>query len=83
VRGPGNSLDRNYHYSIENDLNSTAERTSNTSMGFVNFFESNYTIWMGSRVRSMNLWLYWAHKRHMSHIGLTDTSSVAREDYIR
>jgi hypothetical protein len=26
VAGPGNSLDRNYHYSIENDLNFIAQR---------------------------------------------------------
>jgi hypothetical protein len=83
VGGPGNSLDRNYHYSTENYLNFIAERTSNTSMGFVNLFESNDKIWMGGRVRSMNLWLYRALMRHdMSHIGLTDTSSIAREDYI-
>jgi hypothetical protein len=28
VRGPGNSLDRNHHYSIEDDLNYIAKRTS-------------------------------------------------------
>jgi hypothetical protein len=33
VGGPGNSLERNYHYSIENDLNFIAE-------GFVSLFES-------------------------------------------
>jgi hypothetical protein len=32
--GSGNSLERNYHDSIENDLNFIAERTSNTSVGF-------------------------------------------------
>jgi hypothetical protein len=41
VGEPGSSLDRNYHYSIENDLDFIAERTSNTTVGFVNLFESN------------------------------------------
>jgi hypothetical protein len=83
VGGPGNSLGRNYHYSIENDLNFIAERTSNTSVGIVNFVDSNEKMWKGRRVRTMNLWLYRALMRHdMSHIGLTDTSSIAREGYI-
>jgi hypothetical protein len=34
VGGPEYSLERNYHDSIENDLNFIAERTSNTSVGF-------------------------------------------------
>jgi hypothetical protein len=73
--GPRNSLDRNYHYSMENYLNFIAERTSNTSVGFVNLFESNDRITMGGRVRSMNLWLYRALMRHdMSHTGLIDVS---------
>jgi hypothetical protein len=39
VGGPGNSLERNYHYSFENGLGFNAERTSNTNGGFVNIFE--------------------------------------------
>jgi hypothetical protein len=81
VGGPGNNLDRNYHYSIQNDLNFIAESISNTSVGSVNLFESNDKICMGGGVRSMNLWLYQALMKHdMSHTGLTDTSSIARED---
>jgi hypothetical protein len=83
VGGPGKRLDRNYPYSIENFLNFIAERTSNTSVGYDNLFESYDKIWMGGRVRSMNLWLYRTLIGHdMSHIGLTDTSSNGREDYI-
>jgi hypothetical protein len=39
VGGPGNSLERNYHYSTENDLNFIAERTSNNGVEFINLFE--------------------------------------------
>jgi hypothetical protein len=39
VGGPENSLERNYHYSIENDLIFMAERISNTSVGFVSLFK--------------------------------------------
>jgi hypothetical protein len=38
VGGPGNKLDRNYHYSIEKDINFIAERTSSTNVGFVGLF---------------------------------------------
>jgi hypothetical protein len=41
VVGPGKSLERNYHHSIENDLNFIAYRTSNTDAGFVNLFEGH------------------------------------------
>lgn len=34
VEGPGNSLDRNHHYSFKKDVNFIAKRTSNTSVGF-------------------------------------------------
>jgi hypothetical protein len=33
VGGPGNILGINYYYSIENDLNFIAEKTSNIGMG--------------------------------------------------
>jgi hypothetical protein len=55
VGGLGNSLERNYHYSIENDLNFIAERTSNTSVGSINLFERHDKPWMNGRVSSMNL----------------------------
>jgi hypothetical protein len=59
VGGPGNSLDRNCHYSIENDLNNIAERTSNKGVGFVNFFEGHDKPWMNGPVGSINLQLDW------------------------
>jgi hypothetical protein len=75
VGGPGNSLERNWHCSIENDLNFIAERASNTGMGFINVFERYDKLWMNGRVRSMNLRLDQALLRHdMSHTGVTDTS---------
>jgi hypothetical protein len=55
VGGPGNILDKNCHYSIENDLNFIAERKSNTSVGSVKLFEGSDNLWMGWRVLSMNL----------------------------
>jgi hypothetical protein len=41
VGGQGNSLDRNYHYSIENGLNCITKRTSNTRVRSVSLFESH------------------------------------------
>jgi hypothetical protein len=36
--GPGNSLDRNYHYSIVKDNNLIAEKSNKKNVGFVNLF---------------------------------------------
>ena len=36
--GPGNSLDRNYHYTIVMDINLIAEKSNNRNVGFVNLF---------------------------------------------
>jgi spore cortex formation protein SpoVR/YcgB (stage V sporulation) len=41
VEGPGNRLDRNYHYSIENDVSFITEWSTNNSMGSVYLFEGN------------------------------------------
>jgi hypothetical protein len=60
VTGPGNSLERSYHYTIEKDLNFIAERPSNTSVWFFNLFERHDKPCINRRVRSMNLWLDWA-----------------------
>jgi hypothetical protein len=79
VGGPGNSLDRNYNYSIEKDINYIAERTTNTNVEFVNLFQRHDKTWMNGRVRSMNLRLDWAlMRRDMSHIGIIDAASIAR-----
>jgi hypothetical protein len=46
---------------------------------FVNLFQRHDT---NGRVRSMNLWLDWAlMRRDMSHIGIIDATSIAREDF--
>jgi hypothetical protein len=37
IGGPGNSLDRNYHYSIE-DINFTEEKSNKRNVGFVSLF---------------------------------------------
>jgi hypothetical protein len=83
VGGPGNSLDRNYNYSIEKD-NYIAERTTNTNVEFVNLFQRHNKLWMNGRVRSMNLRLDRAlMRRDMSHIGIIDAASIAREDFMK
>jgi hypothetical protein len=53
--GPGNSLDNNYHYSVEEDLNFIAKRTSHTNVGLVNLFRRHNKPWMNSKVRSVNV----------------------------
>jgi hypothetical protein len=36
VGGPGNSLDRNYHYTIKMDISFIADSSNNTNVRFVN-----------------------------------------------
>jgi hypothetical protein len=55
VDGDGNGLDINKDYSIDKDLNFTAERTSNTNVGFVSLLRRYDKPWMNRRVRSVNL----------------------------
>jgi hypothetical protein len=82
VGGPGNSLGRNYNYSVEKDINYIAERTTNRNVDFVNPFQRHDKPWMNGRVRSMNLRLDCAlMRRDMSHIGIIDAASIAREDF--
>jgi hypothetical protein len=51
-------------------------------VGLINLFVRYDELWMNERVRSMNLHLDWALLRHvMSHIDVTDASSIAKEDY--
>jgi hypothetical protein len=79
VGGPGNSLDRNYNYSIEKDINYIAERKTNTNVEFVNLFQRHDKPWMNGRVRGMNLRLDRALMRcDMSHIGIIGAASIAR-----
>jgi hypothetical protein len=82
VEGPGNSLGRNYHYSIEKDINFIAERISNTDVWFVGLYRRHDKPWMDRKVRSMNLHLEWALMgRGASHIGFIDTNCIVREEY--
>jgi hypothetical protein len=46
VGGPGNSLDRNYNYSVQKDINFIVERTASTNVGFVNLFQRHDKPWM-------------------------------------
>jgi hypothetical protein len=55
VGGPGNSLNRNYHYSIEKDINFIVEKTSNTNVGFVGLFRRHDKPWMDRKAMCMNL----------------------------
>jgi hypothetical protein len=58
------------------------EQPTNTGVGFVNLFERYDKARMNGRARNMNLWFDWALLECvMSHIDVTDTSSIAREDY--
>jgi hypothetical protein len=50
VGGPGNSLVRNYHYSVEKGINFIAERMENISVGFVNLFRRHDRLWMNGEV---------------------------------
>jgi hypothetical protein len=54
---PENSLDRNYHYLMQVGVKSTAEKTSNTNVEFINLFKRHDKPWMNGKVRSINLWL--------------------------
>jgi hypothetical protein len=82
--GPGNSLDRNYNYSIQKDINFSTERAANTNVGSVNLFHRHDKPWMNRRVGSMNLRLDQVLMRNdMSHINVTDASSFVRVDFMR
>jgi len=82
VGGPGNSLERNYHYSIEKDLNFIARRTDHTNIRFVSLLRRYDEPWMNRKVRSVNLRLDRALLGHgMSHVGVVDTTTIGREYY--
>jgi hypothetical protein len=84
VGGPGNSLDRNYNYSLEKDINFIAERTASTNVGFVNLSQMHDKPWTNRRCGSMNLRLGRALMRHdMSHINVIDAPTFVSEDFMR
>jgi len=81
VGGSGNSLERNYHYSIEKDLSFIA-RTDHTNVIFMNLLRRHDEPWMNSKVRSVNLRLNRVLLGHgMSHLNVTDTTTIRREEY--
>jgi hypothetical protein len=83
VGGPGNSLERNYHYSIEKDLNFIARRTDHTNVRFVNLLRRYDKPWMNRKVRSVNLRLDRALLGSgTSHIGVVDTMTIGRDEYM-
>jgi hypothetical protein len=82
VEGPGNSLDRHYHYAIEKDLNFIAEGTMKTNVGFVNLLKRHDKPWMDGRVRRVNLRLDQAMIGHdKAHIDTTHAAYFVRDDY--
>ena len=82
VGGPENSLERNYHYSIEKDLNFIAGRTDHT-VRFVNLLSRHDESWINRKVGSVNLRLYRALLGHgMSHLSVIDTTTIGREEYM-
>jgi hypothetical protein len=55
VGGPGNSLDINYHYSLENDINFIAEKSNNTNVRSEILFWRHDKSWINRKVSSVNL----------------------------
>jgi hypothetical protein len=75
MEGPGNSLDINYYYWVEKDVNIIAERTAHTNVGLFNIFKRHDKPWMNERVRRVNLQFYQALMgRDVIHTGVTDTA---------
>ena len=82
VGGPGNSLDRNFNYSIEEDINNIAERTVNTNVGFVSLFRRHDKPWMNGEVRKINLRLERALMGSGgAHIGIINSDYFVRGDF--
>jgi hypothetical protein len=81
VEGPGNSLDRSYHYSNKKDINFIAERVNNTNVGFSNLFWRHDKSWINRKVRSVNLRFHWAlFGCGKCHIRVIETTSFQREE---
>ncbi|KDR16343.1 hypothetical protein L798_10058 [Zootermopsis nevadensis] len=79
VGGPGNSLDRDLNYKIENDMDNIARNSLHTNVGFVGLLECHDRPHMSKWMKSANVRLesvLWYADR--SHIGLIDVSSLNR-----
>lgn len=82
VGGPGNSLDRDFNYSIEKDLVNVSKDSSHTNVAVVELFDRYDKPWLHRRVRSMNARLGSALMRpNASHIGVIEVDSIKRDDY--
>jgi hypothetical protein len=80
VRWPGNSLDRNYHYSMNKDINFIAERTRK-KCGIYKRLQWHDMLWMNRKVRSVNLQLDRGLMGHRtSLISVTDTAPIVTEE---
>jgi hypothetical protein len=57
VGGPCKSLNGNYYYSAENDVNFSAERTAKKEVGHVNIFKRHNKVCMKGRARRVEVLL--------------------------
>jgi hypothetical protein len=55
VGGPGNSLDRDLNYKIENDMDDIAKNSIHTNVGFVGRLDRRERLHMSKWVRSANM----------------------------
>jgi hypothetical protein len=84
VRGPGNSLDRDLNYNIENDMDNIAKNSIHTNVGFVGLLGHHDRPHMSKWVRSANMRLelvLWSANR--PHIGLIVISTLNKNDHTR
>ena len=83
MEGPGNSLDRNYLYLVETDVNFLAERVKNINVRFVNLFRRHNKLWVNGQVRSVILQIDCALMGHgTSLIGVSEMVSNVMEEYM-
>ena len=81
VGGPRNSLDRNYHYSIER-TSTSMQRSNNTNVRYVHLFWRHDKPWINRKVWNVNIRLdrtLW--KCGKSHICVIKTTSFQRGDF--
>jgi hypothetical protein len=80
VGGPRNSLDRNYHYSIQR-TSTSMQRSNNTNVRFVHLFWRHDKYWINRKVWNVNLRIDQVVLGcGKSHTHVTETTSFQRED---
>jgi hypothetical protein len=83
VEGSGNSLDRNFHYSVKMDIYFLAERVKSINVRFVNLFRRHDKLWVNRKVRNVILQIDCALMEHgTSHIGVIEMMSNVMEEYV-